>query len=332
MSGENYSAIKGKKVLVCGASGFIGTNLCQRLTELGATVRAAWHTRPLRVTGVGIEPFLGDFRTEEACLSATENMDGVFICSASTAGAQVMQTDPLAHVTPNILMNTRLLDAAYKNNVERVLFLSSSAAYPPSENLPRREDDMFTGEPYYKYHAVGWMKRQAEKLCETYALHIPKPMATTIVRPGNAYGPFDKYDFDRSHMMAALQRRVVERHTPLEVWGDGSDARDLIYIDDLIEGIMRAYMHDALHYVVNIASGRTHSVREVIETLCEADNFDNADIRYDTTKPRMISKMEIDISRAQRELDFNPAHTLKDGIEKSLEWLHSELVTTKASY
>ncbi len=77
-------------------------------------------------------------------------------------------------------------------------------------------------------------------LCKMYAEKIKKPMKTVVVRPGNIYGPYDDFEWETSHVLPALMRKVVERHSPLEVWGDGSDIKDFIYIDDLIEGLLLA--------------------------------------------------------------------------------------------
>ena len=120
---------------------------------------------------------------------------------------------------------------------------------------------MFDGDPHDVYFAAGWMKRYAEVLCRTYAEKIPNPMPTVVVRPSNVYGPYDKFDFAVSHVTAALIRRVVERHSPLEVWGNGQDIRDLIYVDDFIEGMLAAFATDRPYLAVNICAGAGHSVR-----------------------------------------------------------------------
>ena len=130
---------------------------------------------------------------------------------------------PLVHITPNVLINTLMLEAAHRARVARFCFISSGAAYPPTADRPVREEEMFDGDPHDVYFAAGWMKRYAEILCRTYAEKIPQPMLTVVVRPSNVYGPYDKFDFAVSHVTAALIRRVVERQSPLEVWGTGED-------------------------------------------------------------------------------------------------------------
>src|SRR5476651_2418874 len=203
----------GKKVLIAGAAGFLGTNLALALAKKGARLRLAIHRKPLKVVLPEAEVVTADLRVADDCTRAAAGMDYVFLCAAHTSGAAVIRATPLVHITPNVLINTQMLEAAYQANVAKFCFLSSGAAYPPTGNRPVTEAEMFDGNPNDVYFAAGWMKRYAEILCRTYAEKIAKPMATLVVRPSNVYGPHDKYDFAVSHVTAALIRRVVERHT-----------------------------------------------------------------------------------------------------------------------
>jgi GDP-L-fucose synthase len=312
--------LDGARVLVAGATGFIGSHLAQRLVAAGAKVRGAARAMepPRRLEGV--EYVRADLTRPEDCARAVDGMDVVFMCAASTAGAAVMTTTPLAQVTPNVVMNAGMLDAAYSAGVRKFVFISSSAAYPPSDDRPVVEDEMFAGEPYDVYYSVGWMKRYAEVLCRIYATKIKRPMSTVVVRPSNAYGPWDKFDFATSHVTAALVRRVIERHRPLEVWGTGRDVRDLIYIDDLVEGMLLACACDEPHVVVNIASGHGYSVREVLETLLEVDGYHDAEIRFDASKPQTIPIRLVDTARAKALLGFEARTSLREGLRRTIAW------------
>jgi GDP-L-fucose synthase len=217
-------------------------------------------------------------------------------------------------------MNAQVLDASYTAGVKKLLFVSSSAAYPPTDSRPVHEDEMFAGDPYDVYFSAGWMKRYAEVLCRTYATKISRPMPTVVVRPSNAYGPHDKFDFGTSHVTAALVRRVVERHRPLEVWGTGDDVRDLIYIDDLIDGMLCAFERDEPHVVVNVASGTGSSVREILRTLLEVDDYRDAEVRFDPSKPRTIPVRLIDTGYAKRALGFEARVDLREGLRRTLRW------------
>jgi GDP-L-fucose synthase len=246
-------------------------------------------------------------------------MDYVFLCAAHTSGAAVIRTTPLVHITPNVLINTLMLDAAHRAGVARFCFISSGAAYPPTADRPVREDEMFDGDPHEVYFAAGWMKRYAEVLCRTYAEKIPNPMPTVVVRPSNVYGPYDKFDFAVSHVTAALIRRVVERHSPLEVWGNGADVRDLVYVDDFIEGMLTAFAADRPYLAVNICAGAGHSVREILGKILKVDGYDGADVRYDPSRPSTIPVRLMDNSLA-REFGFEARTPLEEGLRRTLEW------------
>jgi GDP-L-fucose synthase len=310
-------------------TGFVGTNLAARLVAMGAKVRGVSRRRPLGPAHAGVEHLRADLTDAEDCRRAIEGMDFVFMCAASTSGAAVITSTPLAHVTPNVVMNAQMLDAAHAAGVEKLLFVSSCAAYPATDH-PAAEDEMFAGDPPDVYFAAAWMKRYAELLCATYATRLRQPMPTVVVRPSNAYGPHDKFEFETSHVTAALIRRVVERHRPIEVWGTGDDVRDLIYIDDLVDGMIAAFEHDAPHLVVNLASGRARSVREILAALLDVDDYRDADVRYDASKPRTVPARLVDTSYAKRELGFEARTELPEGLRRTVRWYRENAAKTEA--
>ena len=310
----------GKKVLIAGAAGFLGTNLALALVQRGARLRLAVHKKPLKVSFPDAETVSADLRLPEDCARAVAGMDYVFLCAAHTSGAAVIRATPLVHITPNVLINTLMLEAAYQANVAKFCFLSSGAAYPPTGDRPVTEAEMFDGNPHEVYFAAGWMKRYAEILCRTYAEKIAKPMSTLVVRPSNVYGPYDKYDFAVSHVTAALIRRVVERHKPLEVWGTGEDIRDLIYIDDFVEGVLAAFASDRPHLAVNICSGQGFSIRHVLQKMLEVDGWSDADVRYDPSRPSTVPILLMDNGLARRELGFEARTSLDDGLRRTIQW------------
>ena len=310
----------GKKVLVAGGAGFLGTNLALALSRRGARLRLTTHRNPLQLEFPGAEVLELDLRQPENCARAVEGMDYVFLCAAHTSGAAVIRATPLAHITPNVLINTLMLEAAHRARVSRFCFVSSGAAYPPTGDRPVGEAEMFDGDPHDVYFPAGWMKRYAEILCRTYAEKIADPMPTVVVRPSNIYGPHDKFDFAVSHVTAALIRRVVERQRPLEVWGNGQDIRDLIYIDDFVDGLLAAFSTTAPFYAVNICAGRGHSVREILQTILEVDGFTDADVRFDPSRPSTIPVRLMDDGMARRELGFAPKVSLEEGLRRTLAW------------
>jgi len=312
--------LRNARILVTGGAGFIGSALCLRLVARGARVRATWHDRQPGISASDIQFIRADLRRPEDCARVVVDTDYVFHCAAETAGASVMVRTPLAQVTPNVLMNTQLLEAAHAAGVRRFLFLSSGAAYPDRGAHPMREHEMFDGDPLDVYFAVGWMKRYTEILCRTYAEKMHQPMPCVVVRPSNVYGPLDKFDPERSHVTASIIRRVAGRENPMAMWGTGTEVRDLIYIDDFLDGMLAAFAHDAPFLAVNIAAGTGYTVREILETAIACAGLENVDVSFDTTKPTTASIRLLDTSLAHQLFGFKAGTTLADGLSATLAW------------
>ena len=310
----------GKKVLVAGGTGFVGVNLINRLLSLGANVRATIHRKDQVITDERVEYVRCDLTRMEDCQKVVSGMDYVFLCAASTSGAAVIASTPLVHVTPNIVMNSQMLEAAYFARVKKLVWLSSNAAYPPSGDRPVKEEELLDGDPYEIYFGVAWMKRYTEILCRMYSEKLKNPMTTVVLRPSNIYGPYDDFEFETSHVMAALIRRVVERHNPLEVWGTGDDIRDWIYIDDFIDALMLAAEKIESYNPVNIGLGKGYSIKQALRIMLEVDGYTDAKIKYDPSKPSMIPIRLIDTTKAETILGFKAKTGLREGIRKTIEW------------
>ena len=309
---------KNAKVLVAGGTGFVGVNLILKLLSLGASVRATLHNREPVIKNDLIEYMQADLTKSEDCKKAVKGVDYVFMCAANTSGAAVMDKTPLVHLTPNLIMNTSMLEASYEAGVKKFLFISSNTVYPVTDH-PAKEDDV-TNEFYEKYFIVAWMKRFSEIMCEMYAKKIKKPMTTIVIRPANIYGPYDDFEWETSHVLPALMRRVVERHDPIAVWGDGSDIKDFIYVDDLVNGLLLAMEKINGFNYVNIASGKQCVLRDLLGIMIKIDGYENAVIKYDTSKPTMIPMRVIDTQKSKEVLGFEAKTAIEEGLKITLSW------------
>lgn len=321
---DNY--FKDKNILVTGGTGFIGANLVDRLLSLGANVRSIIHQRDIVVDNDRVEYVKCNLLDMKDCKKIPKDIDIVFHCAAVTHGAAIITSDPLSIVTPNIIMNAQMLYAAYRSGVKKFVFISSSAAYPPTGIRHTKEEEMFIDDPHDSYFGVGWMKRYSEILCRLYSEKL-RLMKTVVIRPGNVYGPFDNFNLSTSHVMSATIRKVIERKNPTEVWGIGNDIRDFIYIDDFIDGLLLATEKiDGYEYnPINIASGKGYTVSEILKMAIEIDGADDIEIIYNKDKPSTIPMRLIDTSKAEKLLGFKAKVDIKEGIKKTIDWYKENL-------
>ena len=304
--------------MVAGAAGFVGTHLTQRLVSSGAIVRGTIHNSNPLLEINGVEYVRTNLETTIDCDLVTKNIDYVFMCAANSSGAEVMTKTPLVHLTPNVIMNSQILAASYANNVKKFCFISSNTVYPLTD-FAVSEDDV-TGEFFEKYFIVGWMKRFSELMCEMYATKVNKPMPTLIVRPGNLYGPFDKYRKNESKVIAALIRRAFEKENPFEVWGDGEDIKDFLFIDDFIDALLETFPRTSDFDIFNIASGVPITIKEVLKHIIDISNNGVIEVNFDTTKPTMIPKRMIDISKINKLIGWYPKTSITQGLKLTFDW------------
>jgi GDP-L-fucose synthase len=150
-------------------------------------------------------------------------------------------------------------------------------------------------------------------------------MKVCVVRPANIYGEFDDFEWETSHVIPALIRKVVERQDPIVVWGNGNDLKEFIYVQDFIDGLLLAMEKQESFDPINIALGKPCTVREVLQSLLKIDGYHNANVIFDLTKPSMIPRRLIDVSKAKGQLGFQASTSIHDGLAKTVHWYRSSL-------
>ena len=217
-------------------------------------------------------------------------------------------------------MNNFLIDASWRNGVEHYVFISSNTVYPPKGDEPVVETDFLFDEPYPVYFPVGWMKRYAEVQCELYAKYLPRTMKCTVIRPANLFGPHDKYDFNKCHVTPATIRKVADKMNPIPVWGDGSELRDLLYIEDFVEALQIVMEKETeMFQVYNVGSNEVHSVNEVLDLMKHIVDY-NAPTEYIQGKPSMIPTRRIDSNKIKENLGWESKTPLEVGLKNAYVW------------
>lgn len=308
------------KILITGGAGLVGQNLTNKLVADGYTnIRVHLHTRQPRIKHNSVEYVTGNLMEYSNCLEITKDVGIVIHAAASTSNAVDTVQDPLAHVTPNVAMNNFLIDSAYRNKVSKYIFISSNTVYPPKGDDPVVETDYLFYDTYPVYFPVGWMKRYAEVQCELYSKYLPNPMTTVVIRPANLFGPHDKYDFAKCHVTPATIRKVADNMNPIPVWGDGTELRDLLYIDDFVEALQLVIEKQETYDVFNVGCNDVYSVNDVLATMKSLVNNDNP-IEYVSGKPSMIPTRRIDSNKINRVLGWSAKTPLAEGLKKAYDW------------
>jgi GDP-L-fucose synthase len=175
----------------------------------------------------------------------------------------------------------------------------------------------FIEDPSNVYFGVGWVKRYSEKLAEFY--YRQYGMEILVVRPSNIYGPYDSFDPSKSHVLPALIRKFVENNELVEVWGTPDVARDFIFIDDFVSGVLTAFESFTGFDVYNIASGNIYTIGESVNLISELTNY-KGEIKYNDSKPMTIFKRVIDITKARKVLGFQAKTSFRDGLQKTIDY------------
>ena len=317
-----------KKVLICGATGFIGQNLVNYFEQLqeyevhaAALHRTLEHFPAERFHTVDLTD-----KQQVNQLFKENKFDVVLQAAASTSGSKDIIQKPYIHVTDNAVMNALILQACYDHSVDKFLFTSCGVMYNP-ERSPVTEADYHIEEDIFpKYFGVGWTKVYVEKLCKFYAgLGRTKH---TVMRLSNAYGPYDKYDLEKSHFFGATVAKVMNCSDGDEmvVWGDGSTERDLLHVDDVVRFIHAAVENQNSSYeLYNVGCGTSYSVKQVVQEIIKISGKD-IKIKFDTTKPSINTKLALLSNKAENDLSWRPLNTLQQGIEKTLSWYKDNVV------
>ncbi len=315
----------GKKVLVTGGAGFIGSHLVDGLLRKNAEVRVVDDLSRGKLDNIAhckdrIEFVKGDLMNAETALSALTDVEMCFHLAAVVGGVEFMTSHP-AEILKNVSIDYNVINSCRKMNIDRLLYTSSACTYPvglqTDENLPplKEEDVLSNGDkPDSDY---GWTKLFGEIQCQ--AFHKSYGMKIAVVRPFNPYGPRESFDPKDSHVIPALISKAVHRETPFVVWGDGAQARAFEYVEDLVEGFILAIEKKVDADAVNLGSSIPITIRKIAELVLQMTNY-HTSITWDISKPQGVKSRKADMSKAWDSLGWKPRTPLEKGLKKTLKW------------
>jgi GDP-L-fucose synthase len=309
----------GRYVLL-GASGLIGRHALQALAGRdGVAVTAVGHRRMPERLAPNVVPLRLDLRRPGAVDEVVAGADYVLACAGRVLSAPVLAADPVGPVLENLRLGVNVLEACWRAEVRKTVWLSSTTGYP-SADAPLDEEEMLDGDPPEVWHLVGWATRYLETLAEGLTRRAKSGGGVFVaLRPSLVYGEYD--DFSATgHFLPALVRRVVERQRPIEVWGDGTDRRDLVHAEDVARAALAALAVESTSAAFNVCTGRSHSVAEVLARIIAIDRFDGAEIAYRPGRPQTVRERRLSNLRAERELGFRPRVDLDVGLARTIRW------------
>ncbi len=315
-----------KRVLVCGAGGFIGGHLVERLRREGAWVRGVDLKYPEFRATAADEFVIGDLRRLDVVEAMVRDVDVVYQLAADMGGAGFVFTgEHDADILHNsAIINLNVLDAGQRTGVRRYFYSSSACIYPAYNQLDAKtpkcsEDSAYPAAPDSEY---GWEKLFSEHLYFSFARNYG--LNVHVARFHNIFGPFGTWRGGREKVPAALCRKVAEAPagSEIEVWGDGEQTRSFLYVDECVEGIQRL-MASEFTGPVNIGSEEMVTINELATMVMEVAGK-SLKLRH-VSGPLGVRGRNSDNRLIAEKLQWAPSRPLREGIEKTYEWIAGEM-------
>ncbi|MES2217665.1 MAG: NAD-dependent epimerase/dehydratase family protein [Pseudomonadota bacterium] len=312
-----------KKILICGATGFIGRNFTEQLSRNSEyEVHAVRFHRPA-YDCPNVIWHHADLRKPEDIERVIRGMDIIIQAAATTSGSKDIVTKPYIHVTDNAVINSYLFRAAFEHKVKHVIFFSCTVMYASNPKALTETDFDANAALHPRYFGVGHTKLYTEKMCEFYA-NISETKFTAI-RHSNIYGSHDKYDLERSHVFGATITKVMNATDKVTVWGTGEEERDLLHVDDLVNFANLALSKQTEKYrLYNCGYGQAISIKDLVNKIVTHSGKD-LKIEHDLAQPTIKTSLFLNCQLAKTELGWEPQIDLDTGIKKTLAWWQANI-------
>ena len=316
-------SIKGKKVLVTGAAGFIGSNLTERLVKDGAEVRAYIHYNALGTRGWldhseyvdDVEFVSGDIADADSVQAAMEDIDIVFHLAA-LIGIPYSYNSPRSYVKTNIEGTLNVLQSARKCNVSRVLHTSTSEVYGTALTVPISEEHPLQGQSPYSATKIA-----ADKIAESYHLSFDLPVVT--IRPFNTFGP-------RQSQRAVIPTIITQILQGSEIKvGNLTSTRDFNFVSNTVDGFIQgAICDDAIGRTFNLGTGKEISIASLINLISEITGK-KIEIKQEDERLRPsgseVDRLLADSQLANELLNWEPRVSLREGLAQTIDWLEQNI-------
>jgi GDP-L-fucose synthase len=308
--------LRGKRVFVAGHRGMVGSAVARRLAHEDCEVLTASREELDLMDQSGVRLWMADRRP-----------DAVVMAAAKVGGILANDRFPVDFLQENLVMQTNVIDSAFRSEVRKLLFLGSSCIYPKFAPQPIREDALLTGplEPTNEWYAIA--KIAGLKLCQAYRRQYGVDYISAM--PTNLYGPGDNFDLNSSHVVPALMRKAHEAKRrgdkSLAVWGSGTPMREFLHVDDAADALVWLLKNYADDSHVNVGSGEDITIAELARTVAAVVGAD-VEVTFDPTKPDGTPRKLMDVSRLFAT-GWRPRYTLRGGLEETYAWFLQHIET-----
>jgi GDP-L-fucose synthase len=301
---------KNSRIFVAGHRGLVGRAILRKLQSEGYTNCLTRTHDELDLCN----------QAEVNSFFQTERPEFVFLAAARVGGILANNTYPAEFIRNNLLIQTNVIDAAYRNGARKLMMLGSSCIYPKFAAQPIKEEYLLTGqlEPTNEAYAVAKIAGiyMAQAYCRQYGFNAISLM------PTNLYGPGDNFDLENSHVLPALIRKCHEAKAggekSFQIWGTGSPRREFLHVDDLASAAVLLMQKYDRPEIVNVGTGQDVSIRELAEIVRDVVGYEG-EILPDSSKPDGTPRKLLDVTRLL-SLGWKPTIPLRDGIKQTYEW------------
>ncbi len=302
---------KGKRVIVTGGAGFLGSFVVAQAQALGAAEVFVPRSKDYDLCQIdAIRRLLSDARP-----------DMVLHLAARVGGIGANRLHPADFFYDNLMMGVQLLHESWKVGVGKFVAIGTVCAYPKYTPVPFKEDDLWDGYPEETNAPYGLAKKML--LVQSQAYRQQYGFNSIFLLPVNLYGPRDNFDLESSHVIPALIRKCVDARdngeSHIVAWGDGSPTREFLYVEDAVEGILLAAERYNGDLPINLGSSYEIRIKELTETIARLTGF-AGEIVWDTSKPNGQPRRKLDISRAKELIGFESQITFEEGLRRTIEW------------